>query len=162
MGAENQSSQCRRHHLVCTGAVFSYRDDHQCMCNGGIPWVWRGRIGEYRLSPERLGAIPSQSPEAVGRRRRVVLPPISKDEDGIPQYVRARLTVLTLLLKKLEPSSHSDGNQFLFVTPHEWNKAGRKEYIVTVKAIFRFKLEWESTYHKSQKKFYKNLQIVNL
>ena len=27
--------------------------------NGVILWVWRGRIGEYRLSPERLGAIPS-------------------------------------------------------------------------------------------------------
>ena len=28
-------------------------------------------------------------------------PPISKDEDSIPQYVRARLTVLTLLLRKI-------------------------------------------------------------
>ena len=32
------------------------------------------------------------------------MPPISKDEDGIPQYVRARLTVLTLLLAKVEPA----------------------------------------------------------
>ena len=32
------------------------------------------------------------------------MPPISKDEDGIPQYVRARLTVLTLLFDKLEPA----------------------------------------------------------
>ena len=33
---------------------------------------------------------------------RVVLPPISKDEDGIPQYVQARLMVLTLLFSQLE------------------------------------------------------------
>ena len=32
------------------------------------------------------------------------MPPISKDEDSIPQYVRARLTVLTLLFDKLEPA----------------------------------------------------------
>ena len=36
------------------------------------------------------------------------MPPISKDEDGIPQYVRARLTVLTLLFDKLEPTLLSE------------------------------------------------------
>ncbi len=30
---------------------------------------------------------------------------ILKDEDGIPQYTRARLTVFTLLLIRLEPTS---------------------------------------------------------
>ena len=32
---------------------------------------------------------------------------ISKDEDGIPRYIRARLTVLTLLLSRLEPTKSS-------------------------------------------------------
>ena len=32
------------------------------------------------------------------------MPPISKDKDGILQYVRAKLTVLTLLLAKVEPA----------------------------------------------------------
>ena len=31
--------------------------------------------------------------------------PISKNEDGIPQYVRARRTVFTLLLIQLEPDN---------------------------------------------------------
>ena len=35
------------------------------------------------------------------------MPPISKDEDGILQYVRAKLTVLTLLLAKVEPALSS-------------------------------------------------------
>ena len=49
----------------------------------------------------------------LAEQRRVVLPLILKDEDGIPQYVRARLTVLTLLLKKLESSSYINYNQYL-------------------------------------------------
>ena len=40
--------------------------------------------------------------EAVGRTGEGGIAPISKDEDGIPQYVRARLTVFTLLLSQLE------------------------------------------------------------
>ena len=48
--------------------------------------------------------IISARAELPYRLGRVVLPPILKDEDGIPQYVRARLTVLTLLFDKLEPA----------------------------------------------------------
>ena len=59
---------------------------------GNTVWVLRD-WGQYHPEPRR--------PQA--ERGRVVLPPISKDEDGIPQYVRARLTVLTLLFDKLEP-----------------------------------------------------------
>ena len=50
-----------------------------------------------------LGSIPSWSPEATGRRGRWYWPPISKDEDGITQYVRARCMAFTLLLSKLKP-----------------------------------------------------------
>ena len=53
-------------------------------------WVLRD-WGQYQPEPRRRS-----------RRGRVVLPPISKDEDSIGQCVRARLTVLTLLLCKLE------------------------------------------------------------
>ena len=69
-----------------------------------MPCIWLGHIGEYRLRPSRLGVNTTpRTPEAVGRTGEGGIAPISKDEDGIPQYVRARLTVLTLLLKKLEP-----------------------------------------------------------
>ena len=71
---------------------------------GNTVWVLRD-WGQYHPEPRR--------PQA--ERGRVVLPPISKDEDGIPQYVRARLTVFTLLLTKLEPSRYTIGNQVLKV-----------------------------------------------
>ena len=64
---------------------------------GNTVWVLRD-WGQYHPEPRR--------PQA--ERGRVVLPPISKDEDGIPQYVRARLTVLTLLFDKLEPTLSSE------------------------------------------------------
>ena len=47
--------------------------------------------------------IPSWSLEAAGRWGKVVLAPISKDKDGIPQYVQARCMAFTLLLCKLKP-----------------------------------------------------------
>ena len=50
----------------------------------------------------RDGAIPSRSPEAKPTGEGGIAP-ISKDEDGIGQCVRARLMALTLLLGKLEP-----------------------------------------------------------
>ena len=49
--------------------------------------------GQYHPDPRR--------PQADGGRW--YWPPISKDEDGIPQYVRARCMAFTLLLCKLKP-----------------------------------------------------------
>ena len=51
--------------------------------------------GQYHPDPRR--------PQADGGRW--YWPPISKDEDGIPQYVRARCMAFTLLLSKLKPHS---------------------------------------------------------
>ena len=69
----------------------------------GILYVWRGRIGEYHLNSEKLGFNMDRRPKAGGP----YWTPISKDEDGIPQYVRARLTVLTLLLSILEATKYA-------------------------------------------------------
>ena len=55
-----------------------------------IPWVWLGRIGEYRLRPSKLGNNTNLRPSAVGP----YWTPISQDSDGIPRYVLARLTVI--------------------------------------------------------------------
>ena len=55
-----------------------------------------------------MGAIPSRSPEAKPTGEGGIAP-ISKDEDGIGQCVRARLTVLTLLLCKLEATKVKPG-----------------------------------------------------
>ena len=95
---------------------------------GRILWVWRGRIGEYRLSPERLGAIPSWTLEAAnwgsiwtdGRRPEVrIVPQFAADRGGwycpqsrrtktvFSQYVRARLIVFTLLFNELKPAKAS-------------------------------------------------------
>ena len=49
--------------------------------NGGIPFFWQGRIGEYHLSPERLGDISTLI--LVGRRLSVVLAP---NLEGIRRY----------------------------------------------------------------------------
>ena len=68
---------------------------------GNTVWVLRD-WGQYHPEPRR--------PQA--ERGKVVLPPISKDEDGIPQYVQARLMVLTLLSNKLEPDTEYN-NKFL-------------------------------------------------
>ena len=67
--------------------------------NGVILWVWRGRIGEYHLKSEKLWFNMDRRPKAGGPYWNA----ISKTEDGIPRYVRARLTVFTLLLSQLEP-----------------------------------------------------------
>ena len=65
-------------------AMIHYRKSGEVV-SGNTVWVLRD-WGQYQPDPRR--------PQA--ERGRVVLPPISKDEDGIPQYVRARLTVITL------------------------------------------------------------------
>ena len=61
--------------------------------NDRILCVWRGRIGKYHLNSEKLGFNMDREPQARGP----YLTPISKNEDGISQYVRARRTVFTLL-----------------------------------------------------------------
>ena len=68
---------------------------HNWIGNGidGILCVWQGRIGEYHLNSEKLGFNMAWGPQARG----LYWTPISKNEDGIPQYVRARRTVFTLL-----------------------------------------------------------------
>ena len=55
--------------------------------------VWLGRIGKYHLNSEKLGFNMDREPQARGP----YWTPISKNEDGISQYVRARRTVFTLL-----------------------------------------------------------------
>ena len=57
-------------------------------CIDGILWVWQGRIGEYHLNSEKLGFN-----MALG----LCSTPISKIEDGIPQYVQGRRKVFILL-----------------------------------------------------------------
>ena len=45
--------------LLCMGEYVggsSIEAHNQIDNNGGIPCIWRGHIGEYHLSPERLGA----------------------------------------------------------------------------------------------------------
>ena len=66
-----------------------------------IPRVWRGSIGEYHLKSEKLGFNMARGPQARG----LYWTPISKTEDGIPRYVRARLAALTLLFIQLEAKS---------------------------------------------------------
>ena len=55
--------------------------------------VWLGHIGKYHLHSSKLGFNTDLEPAALGP----YWTPISKNEDGISQYVRARRTVFTLL-----------------------------------------------------------------
>ena len=81
-------------------------------------WVWCFNLHDNNVNAMHLArtywGIPSESWEIGGQyhpdpRRpqadggRWYWPPISKDEDGIPQYVRARCMAFTLLLCKLKP-----------------------------------------------------------
>ena len=75
------------------------------------------------------------------------MPPISKDEDGIPQYVRARLTVLTLLLKKLEPSSYISYNQFLKGIA-KFEKTKKETEILSLLALCTLAVYCDSLIHK--------------
>ena len=58
---------------------------------------------------------------------------ISKDEDGIPRYVRARLTVITLLLSRLEATKYakmdlelSFDTFFVYFITMDWRKRGSR------------------------------------
>ena len=66
----------------------------QILYNDWILCVWQGRIGEYHLNSEKLWFNIDRRPKAGG----LYWTSISKNEDGIPQYVQARRTVFTLLL----------------------------------------------------------------
>ena len=80
---------------------------YQVYCNAKILLTRGGAVENLTTLVTILSISQEGSPEAAGRRGRMVLPPISKDEDGIPQYVRARLTVFTLLFNKLKPAIKS-------------------------------------------------------
>ena len=77
-----------------------------------------------------MGAIPSRSPEAKPTGEGGIAP-ISKDEDGIGQCVRARLTVLTLLLCKLEATSK----------PGKMDKVLRNTFCCFFKVLYNNELE---------------------
>ena len=75
------------------------------------------------------------------------MPPFLKDEDGIPQYVRARLTVLTLLSKKLEPSSYINYNQFLKGIA-KFEKTKKETEILSLLALCTLAVHCDSLIHK--------------
>ena len=63
------------------------------------------------------------------------------------QYVRARLTVLTLLLKKLEPSSYINYNQFLKGIP-KFEKTKKETEILSLLALCTLAVYCDSLIHK--------------
>ena len=75
--------------------LIEYRESGEDV-SGNTVWVlrdWGNTAQSPEAKPTGEGGITS----------------ISKDEDGIPRYVQARLTVITLLLSRLEATNYLEG-----------------------------------------------------
>ena len=95
--------------------MIEYRESGEDV-SGNTVWVlrdWGNTTRSPEAKPTGEGGIAS----------------ISKDEDGIPRYVRARLTVYTLLLIRLEATNYakmdlelSFDTFFVYFITMDWKK----------------------------------------
>ena len=88
--------------------MIEYRESGEDV-SGNTVWVLRD-WGNTTRSPEA-------KPTGEGG-----IAPISKDEDGIPRYIRARLAALTLLFIKLEAKSFNHFWLTLTNLNQKWTK----------------------------------------
>ena len=129
---------------------------------GRILWVWRGRIGEYRLSPERLGAIPSWTleaanweygPTAVGRRS-VLYPNLQPTgEGGIAPNLEGR--------RRYSPNMSEPDSQYLHCYLMNWSQQKLVNDFCAFKysCVLPFEQRWVPNF--TSKVIFVNLQLLN-